>query len=592
MKALLKKTMGLLMATLVAFGVMAGTTQTFAVSSVAAESKLTSIPQTRSAAQEDTTPGGGTILVDESSTSYSSLEDALMAANDNSVIRIKGNVIIKNIINIDKNVTLKAADGGGSISTSTDSRTGTEYKSPVAFYLNVSTGKTLTLGDGTSTNELLLDDVNVKVTKGKLIFKDGVRISSKLCSKATGKTSIVEIIGKEAQASFEGGTIENTVVDYGTCNNAVAVSVEDGAQVDKISGGSYMSWGAAWTVWGENTKIKEISGGSFSNSINSGLSDPCFLLSQKASIEKITGGNFRAYSRGALELQSAAHIGEISGGTFQNLYDTNKKPADGSGAKPFYAGLTLYGREGSSPITVDKISGGTFTGVNGVLAVGNDTNQKIQIKEITGGTFSSIGGADGNAGLYFTQNSEVGEISGNVTATGKNIGLWNAGTLKKISGGTFTGTELDGLQNVDLSETGESWATNFKGHILEISGGTFKGKKHGLTNAGVVDTISNGIFEGEDNAIICSKNTKKGTLSTIKNGVFYAKKGNAITIVSKLSLEPDLATNTPKCGAGRYYAPKDKSIFNDNSLVIYPNYKNEAGENKPYTMSSVSYTHL
>ncbi|MBF9315144.1 hypothetical protein GK675_05745 [Bifidobacteriaceae bacterium NR002] len=44
------------------------------------------------------------------------------------------------------------------------------------------------------------------------------------------------------------------------------------------------------------------------------------------------------------------------------------------------------------------------------------------------------------------------EISGSVTATGKNIGLWNAGTLKKISGGTFTGKEVDGLQNVDLSE--------------------------------------------------------------------------------------------------------------------------------------------
>ncbi|MDK7192610.1 InlB B-repeat-containing protein [Bifidobacterium sp. UMB1197] len=508
------------------------------------------------------------------------------AAKDGSVLSIKGNVIINDIVNIDKNVTLKAASGGGSISTSKDGRTGTQFKSPVAFYLNVSTGKTLTLGDGTSTNELLLDEVNVRVTKGKLIFKDGVRISSTLCSKTTGKTSIVEISGNESSASFEGGKIENTVKDYGTDSNNVAVSVADGAQVDKISGGSYMSWGSAWAVSGENTKIQEISGGSFSNSKNSGLSVPCFLLNKKASIEKITGGNFRAYSRGALELQSAAHIGEISGGTFQNLYDTNKKPSDGSNAKPYYAGLTLYGREGSSPITVDKISGGTFTGVNGVLAVGNDTNQKIQIKAITGGTFSSIDGKDGNTGLYFTQNSEVDEISGNVTATGKNVGLYNAGTLKKISGGTFTGQEVDGLQNVDLSETTYSWAKNFKGHILEIAGGKFKGKKRGLTNAGVVDTISNGIFEGEDNAILCSNKTKKGTLSTIKNGVFYAKNDNSIKIVSNLSLEPDLATNSPEFGAGRYYAPKAKSIFNDDSLVTYPTYKNKSGENKPYTMSS------
>lgn len=529
--------------------------------------------------------GGGSITIKGYATSYTSLEDALDAASDNSVLEVSGNVIIDKPVEIKKSVTLVAAAAGGSLSTSKDSRTGTQSKSPVAHYLHVNSGKTLTLGDGNKEHELLFDEVNLKITNGKLVFKDGVKISSTLCSKDTGKVAIVEISGKDANASFEGGTIVNPVKDYGTDNNNVAVTVENGAQVEKISGGSYMSWGSAWTVGGKDTKIKEISGGTFLNSQDSGLSVPCFFLMRGASIDKISGGDFRAYSRGALELQSDAHVGEISGGTFKNLYDTNKKPSDGSGAKPFYAGLTLYGREGQSVTSVDKISGGTFVGVNGVLAVGNTPQLKVKIGSITGGTFSSIDNQDGNVGLYFTQNSEVDEISGNVVATGRNIGLWNAGTIQKILSGSFTGKEVDGLQNIDMSETGQSWATNFKGHITEIAGGTFKGKKRGLVNAGVIDTISNGTFEGGNSAVLCDKGTKKGTLSTIKNGTFYAEKDTCIKLVSKLTLEPDLATTNPLRGAGRYYAPQGKAIFNDEKLVTYPQYTKIDQAKAFYTMS-------
>ena len=529
--------------------------------------------------------GGGSITIKGYATSYTSLEDALDAASDNSVLEVRGNVIIDKPVEIKKSVTLVAAAAGGSLSTSKDSRTGTQSKSPVAHYLHVNSGKTLTLGDGNKEHELLFDEVNLKIINGKLVFKDGVKISSTLCSKDTGKVAIVEISGKDANASFEGGTIVNPVKDYGTDNNNVAVTVENGAQVEKISGGSYMSWGSAWTVGGKDTKIKEISGGTFLNSQDSGLSVPCFFLMRGASIDKISGGDFRAYSRGALELQSDAHVGEISGGTFKNLYDTNKKPSDGSGAKPFYAGLVLYGREGKSITSVDKISGGTFVGVNGVLAVGNTPQLKVKIGSITGGTFSSIDTQDGNAGLYFTQNSEVDEISGNVVATGRNIGLWNAGTIQKILSGSFTGKEVDGLQNVDLSETGQSWATNFKGHITEIAGGTFKGKKRGLVNAGVIDTISNGTFEGGNSAVLCDKKTKKGTLSTIKNGTFYAETDTCIKLVSKLTLEPDLATASPFMGAGRYYAPQGKAIFNDEKIVTYPQYTKIDQTKAFYTMS-------
>lgn len=568
---------------------------TVAAESISSQSGASNAParsQVRSAtpapanqARANDPQGGGSITIKGSTTSYASLEAALDAASDGSVLAVSGNVIIDKPVEIKKSVTLVAAATGGSLSTCKDSRTATQSKNPVALYLHVNSGKTLTLGDGNKEHELLFDEVNLKITNGTLIFKDGVKISSTLCSKDTGKVAIVEISGKDAKATFEGGTIENPVKDYGTDNNNVAVTAENGAQVEKISGGSYMSWGSAWTVGGKDTKIKEISGGKFINSQNSGLSVPCFFLMYGASIDKISGGDFRAYSRGALELRSDAHVGEISGGTFQNLYDTNKKPSDGSGAKPYYAGLTLYGREGQSVTSVDKISGGTFVGVNGVLAVGDSPQQKVKIGSITGGTFSSIDNQDGNVGLYFTQNSVVDEISGNVVATGRNVGLWNAGTIQKISSGSFTGTEVDGLQNIDMSETGKSWATNFKGRITEISGGTFKGKKRGLVNAGVIDTISNGTFEGGNSAVWCDKQTKKGALSTIKNGTFYAEKDTCIKLVSKLTLEPDLATTRPLIGAGRYYAPQGKAIFNDESLVTYPQYTKLDQSKASYTMS-------
>ena len=112
-------------------------------------------------------------------------------------------------------------------------------------------------------------------------------------------------------------------------------------------------------------------------------------------------------------------------------------------------------------------------------------------------------------------------------------------------------------------------------------------KEHGLMNAGVVDTISGGIFDGETNAIACSSKTKKGQLSTIKGGAFYAKKGIAIVLVSPLILEPDLGKQNEASGVGRYYASAGNAIFNDELKVTYPSYTNK-GAKKPYKMSDAS----
>ncbi len=543
---------------------------------------------TTSALTAITPQAQGHISIKGGTATYPTLEAALTAAKDNDVLEVYGKVVLNNNVEIDKSVTLKAGATGATLSASNEQRTGTPSKSPYAVALQVKSGKTLTLGTGDNSSELLLDEVHVLVTNGSFVFKEGAHISSKLCSANSKHSAIVEISGETTKASFEGGKIDNPVADYGTANNGTAVAVYNGATVEKISGGSYMSWCSAWSVSGEKTKIKEISGGTFSNSKDSGISSPCFLIEKHASVDKISGGTFRSYRFGALQVESGGHIGEIAGGEFKNLYDMTKPIGSGSGAKPFFSGLVLYNRNGKDgdTITVDKISGGTFIGVNGMLSVGNTPKQKVHIGSITGGTFQSIGTKDGNTGMYCTQNTEVDEITSAVKATGKNVGLWNAGTIHNISGGTFTGKNNDGLQNVDLSETTHSWAKNFKGHIDNISGGTFTGKEQGIKNAGVVDTISGGMFVGDTHAILCSGKTKKGQLSTISGGAFYAKNGNTITLVSKLSLEPNLGKKNEECGVGRYYAPSTMPIFNKTAEVTYPAYTDEHAAKQSYAMST------
>ena len=269
-------------------------------------------------------------------------------------------------------------------------------------------------------------------------YPDGARINSNLSCDSNKfpkvNNSIVGISGKESSAEFKGGVVENPATGATAAfKNDTIVTIQDEAQVSEISGGTYKGTRVAFNVSDENTKITKITGGTFEQSDWTGLSYPCFKIENKARVDSISGGTFTSYHFGAVQLESGASIGEISAGTFTSLYPKAHATMY-SGAIPFCSGLVLYGRNGSSPVVVDKITGGTFTGTNGILSVGSDPKQMAKIQSITGGNFSSIDGETGNAGLYFTQNSEVGEISGNVVATGRNVGIWNAGTIKKISG--------------------------------------------------------------------------------------------------------------------------------------------------------------
>ncbi|WP_162272149.1 InlB B-repeat-containing protein [Murdochiella vaginalis] len=492
---------------------------------------------------------------------YPTLEEALSNAADDDTLTVTGDVAVTKNLILNKSITLVAGQGGGKLFTS-GLNDGT-MDIAAALILDEA-DKTLTLGNGSSSPVLTLEDVHLKIAKGHLQMQDGVYITSNRSSSALSNAmedlSIVVIAGSQSSATFEGGTVENPYqTDENGFNNHYIVTVSDGAKVDNISGGTYSGAYIAFNVKGEGTEITTISGGAFSNSKASRQSEPCFKLFKKAKIGAITGGTFTAHRFGALQLESDAQVDVIAGGTFTNPVDTPF--AQSSGALPYFSGLVLYGRNGSGSVTVHKITGGTFSGENGLLAVGDKPELMAKIGEISGGDF--IG--KGYAGLYFSQNTQVGTLSGKVISKGERSGIWNAGTIDKIEGGKYSGTDENGITN--YAELGNS---TFKGHIQTICGGSFIGDKSGMYNSGLVDSISNGTFEGaRKSALRCDNPADQGNLNRIQNGVFITKSTlPCITLVNKLELEPGL---TDSIGKARFHT-KGKQVFNKDKLVTFPTY--------------------
>lgn len=536
-------------------------------------------PQTQNAPQKT-----GNVVLQSNQQTYQSLESALVNAQDNDVLSVSGNITLKNTVSIEKNITIQAGTKDASITKQADEPT----KGQV---LTVDTGKKLTLGGG--AHKLIMNGIHVKVTNGSFHMLNGVHIISN-CSP----DSIIEITGNTSSATFDGGIAENphnTVGEYSGFHNSAIVTIRDGAHVDRITAGTFLGSHKSFDVFGKATRIDSITGGRFSDSVASGVSEPGFKLSRGAHIGMISGGTFEAFHFGALQCESEASIDEIAGGTFTNPHDARVKYSPHSGAKPYFSGLVLYGRSGSSSIVVKKISGGTFTGINGLLAVGDEPKQTIKIGSITGGTFQALKKI-GDAGLYFSQNTYVETLSGPIRATGINNGLWNAGTIERIQGGeyTSTGEQGNGLENNDYSNLASkpklSWTKHFRGVIREINGGTYRGSHRAIVNSGIIDTISNGIFVGGKHAIFATNKTGYGNINTIKNGVFYAKNDVTMQLASPLQLEPDLTTTTASTGSARYYAPDNKPIINDEKLVTYPQYVNQDGSKTHYFMSSAQDT--
>jgi uncharacterized repeat protein (TIGR02543 family) len=255
--------------------------------------------------------------------------------------------------------------------------------------------------------------------------------------------------------------------------------------------------------------IHSIEGGTF---VQSGTRWTLYLEGRSGTssslIEKITGGYFEAANSYAVNCYGT--INEISGGKFV----TNGVAA------------ALYVCYGGA---IGTISGGEFlaslskTNSCGLFVMTDSTSSyPTTIGEITGGTFEGYMGAWLCRDYYDGDNQEkwtlrVGKIDGSATFRGTYTGLLIQGggeVVDEISGGEF---EADG-----------NGVSNY-GIIHTISGGTFRAQRqYGLLNGatsklqGTIDNITGGTFVGgtNDERGIGLANMSNVPIQSISKGTF------------------------------------------------------------------------
>lgn len=293
---------------------------------------------------------------------------------------------------------------------------------------------TLTLGDGSKDHNL---ELQAHIDNyGTLHIKDGIT-SHKIITNYDKSTY-----------QGEGGLIKATL----KINERAAVS-------GKITGGEYLSeTGDILDIYGT---YDEISGGTFKTTGTDGRSSVYI----QGTLNKISGGEFFSSKYSALSIQHGGVVNEISGGTFKS-------------DAPKYWAVILFAT-GDSKAQVGKISGGTFEAAYAVFLKASGT-QEVKIGEISGGTFTAQISA-----LQVDKDTKVETISGG-TFTGDTHGVFNVGSIDRISGGQFNGKKYYAVYNYS------------NGSLTEISNGTFIGGSSALCTkaGGSVQTITNGVFLG------------------------------------------------------------------------------------------------
>jgi len=446
--------------------------------------------------------------------SFFTLEDAIAAANvaDFTIIEIIDDVTVAKNITVTSDITIVGADGAHTVTMS-----------PRSFL--VKEGGSLTLGDGTVTNPLRIKG-SVRVTDGKIEVNDGIAIFGSLY-----------LNGSSARGSISGGTFEGIL----------PLDVSNGAYISEISGGVFKGAESSAQISGERTRIDLISGGTFIKT-DPAISRGNFYLENKAQVGEISGGTFNGDKYAALMIMRGSWIDEISGGEFLavNAIDRGAITAYAENGTPTGIGTISGGLFKGGPVAsgnasvgvwitgkgarINTITNGTFIGERGL-----STEPDTEISEIIGGKFEGI--PSGTRGTYGIFNAgKIGFIGGEVDAVGRNAGIWN-----------YYGSRIDEIGGGNISSSG-----------AYVFG-------YGITNAGTIDKISGGTFIGDYNAISCT-GANPGRLNQITDGVFYSKYSQTITLSYALKLEPGLSAEK---GAGRYRSGNGQ-IFNNETLVVYP----------------------
>ena len=402
---------------------------------------------------------------------------------------------------------------------------------PDSHMLSVVSGGSLTLGDGTlgSPVTLIATDTVVHVTNGILNINAGATLIN--IRNGTGALPVysqatVRLEGPAARGSFSGGRIEGYL----------ALWAENGATINQISGGEFIGAASAVELHDNTTRIDVISGGTFVKT-DARVSRGCFYVDNKARIGEICGGTFRSEKYNSLLLIRGGWVDTISGGTFISL------DSQTSGTISIYS--DNEGKTGIGTFSGGYVSGGDI----GIWLCCEERTSDSVINTICGGVI------EGRIGIENDRGGVIRTISGG-NLTGSSYGLMNVNIVNEIGGQS----SLVG---------GSSGIWNYRGSRIDLISGGYIGATslsgNGIFNSGTIDRISGGEFYGSFCAIN-SNGMNAGRLNVVSGGVFRSVYDCTFNLAYELQLEPGL---TGTIGDGRYWS-QESTIFNDESLVEYP----------------------
>ena len=476
-------------------------------------------------------------------TKYATLQEAVNAANDNTV-KLLENVTEDINIPTGINVTL---DLNGHKITNVSGHT-----------ITVEKGGKLNISDSVGTG--VVD--NTSHGKGAIVNSGEVTLNGGTFKRSAEKGNY--------STNGNGGNSWYTIANYGTMEINTGVTVENaggyssmirnGGDVTAdcnltIEGGNFA--GGINTVKNDSFGVLTINGGNFSNTAQ-------YVIMNWNKAE-ITAGTFRTLDTASAVLFTSAYGGDantigklsISGGEFKHASDTqemivdhydetNKGNAVVTGGK-FDADISKYiptDYVQSADGTVEKLGetnavakvGGTYYKTLADAVAAADNNTVTLLKDVTAGITIPAGKTmtlDLNGKTLTNVNDHTILNNGNLTITGTgkvdNIShakgaLYNKGTVV-VNGGTFDRSKENGKTSNDSGSN--SWYTiKNVGSMTIHDGATVQTAGNNTTLGKFSSLVSNGYFDANDYStnkgldqpiLTIDGGTFRGGLNTIKN---------------------------------------------------------------------------
>ncbi len=400
----------------------------------------------------------------ETATTHLTINEAILAADaanlDRYVIEVYDDFNESGNVSITKDVTIVGKNGT------------TTMTMPGSTSISVSGGGQLTLGDGNTTNivKIIAGGNVVRVLNGNLLANDGVFL------KSNGGNPLF-ISGSGSTATITGGR-------YEARNDAI--QIERAARIIEISGGVFTGGETALHVTDLGTRIEKISGGAFYQiEPDIPLHGQAIFMQNDSYIGEISGGYFETSANYPIGIVRGAWLDKISGGEFVSL--KSERPKGG-----IYIGYSDGKKTGIGEISGGYMHGGFFA----LILIGENT----QVNKITGGNF------EGTVAVQVDVGGTVDEISGG-RFTGAQ-GLFNVGLIKKITGNV----EIKGTTSYGIFNWPGGRILEISGGTITSTGGR---SGYALLNQGQVDLISDGVFIGDQSAVYNngSNNGTLGTIS-------------------------------------------------------------------------------